>query len=52
MTWQKIVTWTRDWVLSWHLMERALTDINRIVHLTAKQIYRTQMTTFEIRRPK
>ena len=51
-TWQKIMTWRHYWVLSWHLTERTLTNINGRVHLTAKQTYRTQITTFEIRRLK
>ena len=48
MTWQKMVTWTHDWVLSWHLTEETLTEMNERAHLTTKQTYRTQMKTFEV----
>jgi hypothetical protein len=34
------------------LTEGALTEMNRRVHLTAKQTYRTQMKIFKIKRSK
>ena len=37
---------------SWHLTKGALTEMNRMTHLTAKQIYRAQMKIFKIRRSK
>ena len=41
--WQKMVTWMRDWLLSWHLTEGTLTKTNGRVHLTTKQTYIIQM---------
>jgi hypothetical protein len=47
-----MMTWTRDWVLSWDLMEGTLTKMNKRTRLTAKHTYRVQMKTFEVRGPK
>jgi hypothetical protein len=52
MTWQKMVTWTHDWILSWHLTEEILMEMNGMTHLTTKQTYRAQIKTFEVRGPK
>ncbi len=40
---KKMVTWMRDWLLSWHLTKGTLTETNGKVHLTAKQTYSIQM---------
>ena len=39
--WQKMMIWTHDWVLSWHLTKGTLTEMNRRAYLTAKQTYKT-----------
>ena len=36
MSWQKMMTWTHDLVLSWHLMEKTLTEIDGRAFLTTK----------------
>jgi hypothetical protein len=43
---------TRDWVLSWHLTEKTLTEMNGRAHLKPKQTYRAEMKTFEVRGSK
>ena len=47
-----MVTWTSDWMLSWHLTEGTVTEMNGRAHLTAKQTYRAEMKTFEVRGSK
>ena len=49
---KKMVTWTSDWVLNWHLTEETLTEMKGRAYLTAKQTYRAKMKTFEVRGPK
>jgi hypothetical protein len=44
-----MMTWTYDWVFSWHLTKGALTEMNRRTHLTAKYTYMVQMKPFEVR---
>jgi hypothetical protein len=48
----KMVTWTRDWVFSWHLTEKALTEMNRRVCSKTTQTHKAQTKTFEVRRSK
>jgi hypothetical protein len=50
--WQKMVRLTRDWVFSWHLTERTITEMNGMAYLTTKQAYMAQMKTFEVRDSK
>jgi hypothetical protein len=56
MIWQdnvtKMMTWTCDWMLSWHLTNGRLLKMDRKARLKVKQTYKVEMKTFKIKRQK